>query len=228
MLGFGLLALAWFMLPVDAWLKAFGAWAEGRGAAGAAMLAAIYIVGTLVFIPGTPMTIALAVAYGWWALPLVFFCGMTAALIAFLAARFFLRAPIERFVLRHPRLKAFDLATKEHAFTALLLARLSPTPFALQNYVFGVTAAPLPAYLAATALGILPATLLSLWIGLIGRAASGGKANVAAWGFLAFGFVATAALAFWLPREAKKRLGRQADQPDAMRTSQRATISAQR
>src|SRR5688572_9082884 len=70
-LGFLMLGFAWLLLPLDEWLPQFGDWLKGLGIAGVAVFALVYAFGTLLLLPGTPLTILAAIAYGWWALPLV-------------------------------------------------------------------------------------------------------------------------------------------------------------
>jgi uncharacterized membrane protein YdjX (TVP38/TMEM64 family) len=64
-LGFVLLFVAWFLLPVDQWLQSFSTWAQSLGFTGVLLLSAVYILGTLLLVPGIPMTLAIAVTYGW-------------------------------------------------------------------------------------------------------------------------------------------------------------------
>jgi uncharacterized membrane protein YdjX (TVP38/TMEM64 family) len=210
--GLGLAAAAalvgaWYLLPLAEWSTAFGAWARGMGTAGVALICAAYVLGTLLCVPGWPLTLLVALAYGWWAILLAIGCGMIAALIAFLAGRTIARRPVERLIERHPKVKAIDGVAREETFKTILLARLTPvTPFAVENYFFGVTGVHLSGYLAATFVGIIPGTILNVWVGVIGRTAASGEASAASWAFLIVGLVAGAALVWWMPRAARKRL----------------------
>jgi uncharacterized membrane protein YdjX (TVP38/TMEM64 family) len=209
-LGVALLLLAWFLLPVSAWLQSFGAWARSLGAAGLAMISVAYVLGTLILIPGFPMTLAVAVVYGWWALAICFMGGMLAAFISFLVGRYLARDHVRRFLDRHPAAKAVDTVAHEETFKTILLARLTPvTPFAMENYAFGVTGVRLGAYLLATAVGIVPGTILNVGIGVIGRTAAEGEASAANWALLVVGLVATVVLTIWMTRQAKQKLKEQ-------------------
>jgi uncharacterized membrane protein YdjX (TVP38/TMEM64 family) len=102
---------------------------------------------------------------------------------------------------------AVDSVAREETFKTILLARLTPvTPFALENYAFGVTGVRLGAYLAATAVGIVPGTILNVWIGVIGRTAAQGGAGAASWALLVIGLAAAVILSVWLTRRAKQKL----------------------
>jgi uncharacterized membrane protein YdjX (TVP38/TMEM64 family) len=209
-LGVALLALAWFLLPVSAWLQGFGAWARSLGPAGLALISIGYVVGTVLLVPGFPMTLAVAVVYGWWALAICFVGGMIAALISFLAGRYLARDLVKRFLDRHPAAKAVDTVAHEETFKTILLARLTPvTPFAVENYAFGVTGVRLGAFLVATAVGIIPGTVLNVWIGVIGRTASQGEVGAANWSLLTIGLIATVILTVWMRRKAKRKLKEQ-------------------
>jgi uncharacterized membrane protein YdjX (TVP38/TMEM64 family) len=209
-LGFVLLFVAWFLLPVDQWLQSFSTWAQSLGFTGVLLLSAVYILGTLLLVPGIPMTLAIAVAYGWWALLICGLGGLLAALIAFLIGRFVARDFVRRLSEKHPILKAIDSVAHEETFKTILLARLNPvTPFAMENYAFGVTGVRLGSYLLATLVGIVPGTILNVWVGVIGRTAAQGQASIANCIFLVVGLIATVILTIWMTRQAKRKLEQQ-------------------
>ncbi len=205
--GFALLLAAWFVLPVDEWLARFAAFADGLGWPGILMLSAAYVLGTVLLVPGFPMTLAAAVAYGWGALAICFFGGLLAASISFFIARFLARGFVQRMLQRRPVLKAVDEVAGEDGFMTILLARLTPiTPFAFENYAFGVTAVRFWPFLLGSALGIVPGTIMNVWIGVIGRTAATGEASLANWLLLGIGFAATVILTVWMTRKAKRKL----------------------
>jgi uncharacterized membrane protein YdjX (TVP38/TMEM64 family) len=206
----GALVLAWFLLPLSAWLQTFTEWARSLGAAGVALVSAAYLLGLLVLIPGFPMTLAVAVVYGWWAIAICFVAGMLAAVISFLLARTVARDLVKRFLDRHPAMKAVDSVARDETFKTILLARLTPvTPFAVENYAFGVTGVRLGRYLLATAIGIVPGTLLNVWIGVIGHTAARGGAGAASWSLLVAGLLAMVVLTVWMTRAARRKLKEQ-------------------
>jgi len=217
-LGFVALIAAWFLLPVQEWLQGFSAWAQGLGVMGVVIVCVAYVICTILLVPGVPLTLAVAVAYGWWALAICFFGGMTAALISFLISRYLARDRVKRFLGRYPTMKAIDTVAYEESFKTILLSRLTPvTPFAVENYAFGVTGVRLIPFLVATAIGIIPGTVQNVWIGVIGRTAAEGGAGVANWILLLIGLGATVALTIWMTRQAKIRMKRQSQEPAACR-----------
>lgn len=206
-LGLALLVGAWLYLPLKEWLLSLGAWARSFGSMGLFLIGALYVIGTLLLIPGFPMTLVVAIIYGWWALAICFLGGMLAAVIAFLLARSFARDFVKRQLKRHPAARALDAVAHEEGFKTILLARLNPvTPFALENYAFGATGARLGAFLLATAVGIVPGTLLNVWIGVTGRTAAQGDASLAAYALLAVGLLAAFGLTMWISRRAQQKL----------------------
>jgi uncharacterized membrane protein YdjX (TVP38/TMEM64 family) len=210
-LGFVAIFVAWFLLPVQEWLQGFSEWAQGLGVIGVALVSVAYVICTILLVPGVALTLAVAVAYGWWALLICFFGGMLAALISFLISRYLARDRVKRFIDKHPTIRAIDTVAHEESFKTILLSRLTPvTPFAVENYAFGVTGVRLGSFLLATAIGIVPGTIQNVWIGVIGRTAAQGGAGVANWILLIIGLAATVVLTVWMTRQAKKRMALQA------------------
>jgi uncharacterized membrane protein YdjX (TVP38/TMEM64 family) len=197
----------WFFFPADEWLQSFSHWARGYGTTGVVVVCLGYVLATMLLVPGLPMTLAIAVVYGWWAVAICFGCGMVAALLSFLTSRFVARNFVKRILAKRPTLKALDAVAHEETFKTILLIRLNPvTPFAVENYAFGATGVRLGPFLLATGLGIIPGTLLNVWIGIIGRTAASGEASLANWLFLGLGLIAAVALVIWLTSRAKTKM----------------------
>ena len=157
-LGFVAIFVAWFLLPVQEWLQGFSEWAQGLGVIGVALVSVAYVICTILLVPGVALTLAVAVAYGWWALLICFFGGMLAALISFLISRYLARDRVKRFIDKHPTIRAIDTVAHEESFKTILLSRLTPvTPFAVENYAFGVTGVRLGSFLLAQPSGSCPA-----------------------------------------------------------------------
>jgi uncharacterized membrane protein YdjX (TVP38/TMEM64 family) len=78
-------------------------------------------------------------------------------------------------------------------------------PFNLQNYFFGVTNIPFWHYAAATFFGIMPGTLLYVYLGAAGKAATG-EGSAVRWLFLGAGLLATVVVTVVVTRKAKAKL----------------------
>lgn len=204
-----LLVAAWMLLPVESWLRSFGAWAGSFGPLGLAVYGAIFLFATLLIVPCTPLTIAGAVAFGWWALPVTLLAATLGSWLSFALGRNLLRERIRRVVDRKPKWRATVEAVGDGDWQLLTLMRLSPlVPFNAQNYALAVTDLRGTAFLVSTVLGMLPGTILCVYLGVIGRAAS--AEGPIQWISLSLGLVATIA-AIWMTRQrvrAKLKLSR--------------------
>jgi uncharacterized membrane protein YdjX (TVP38/TMEM64 family) len=121
----------------------------------------IYVVGTVLFLPGTALSFAGAVLFDNVPLATLYtWIGATlGATLAFLLARLLGRGFVEQFFAG--RLQALDERLSRHAFTNLLILRLVPLiPFNAINFGSGLTAIRLRDYVLATAIGILPGTFV--------------------------------------------------------------------
>lgn len=213
LLGAAVLAIfaGWFFLPLQDWMKVFTQWVEGLGVLGGVLFALIYIAATLALAPGSILTIAAGLAFGIaWGLPLVLGAATIGASLAFLVGRYLARDTVKGFTKKRPKLQAVDQAVSEEGWKVVVLLRLSPlVPFNLQNYFFGVTDIAFPSYVWATLIGIVPGTLLYLYVGALGKAAAGGGGQGGAlkWALFAAGLVATVVLTVFVTRKAKAKLG---------------------
>ena len=121
---------------------------------------AVYIVGTVVLLPGTVLTFAGAVLFGAYEGTLYTWVGATiGATLAYGMARVLGRDFVER--LFGGRFAAFDQRLREHGFAGLLFIRLLPLfPFNAVNFGCGLTGIRLRDYVLATAIGIVPGTFV--------------------------------------------------------------------
>ncbi len=144
-------------------------------------------------------------------LPLVSAVSTVTAALAFLIARHFARARVEAFARRNATFAAIDRAVAQKGWRIVFLLRLSPVvPFSASNYLYGVTAVPFGPYVLASWIGMLPVTLLYVYLGAAGRAAIGGTRARSGWEWaaLAVGLLATAAVTAWVAAVARRELGK--------------------
>ncbi len=121
---------------------------------------------------------------------------------------------MEAKVARDPRFRAIDQAVAEQGFLIVLLTRLSPAfPFTLLNYAYGLTRVRFRDYFLASWLGMLPGTILYVYLGTLvgdladliaGRVESGLGGKI----FFAVGLVLTVILTVLVTRIARKALDR--------------------
>ncbi|WP_416897533.1 MAG: TVP38/TMEM64 family protein [Minwuia sp.] len=203
----GLIA-AYAVLPLSDWIEGFRTWIEGLGPIGWVVFVFAYAFAVTALVPGGLVTLAAAVAFGLWAFPLVVIGATLGAGMSFLAGRYLARERVRRLIADRPKLRAVDQAIKEEGWKIVGLLRLSPVvPFSLQNWVLGATAAEFGPYMLATFFGIMPGTLLYVWIGSIGGAAAAGEeASTLQYVFFGIGILATLAVTVLVGRKASARL----------------------
>ena len=180
---------------------------EGLGVAGYALFAVVYVLAALLLLPEAMLTMLAGALFGTvWGSLFAWTFATIASFIAFLIARLVLRERIEKRVEKNKWLRAVNRALPKEGWKVVALARLSPlVPFGLQNYLFGVTKVHTRDYLAATALAIIPGTVVYAFIGATGRSLMEGGSPLK-WTMLAVGIVATIILSVFLARITKKRL----------------------
>ena len=208
----------WRCVPLQAALVSLLGWARGAGGWGVLGFFAAYVAGTVLFLPGSVLTLGAGFVYGLWAgVPLVSAASVAGASLAFALGRTAARPWVERRAREHPRFAAVDAAVARRGFRVVLLLRLSPVlPFNLLNYALSLTRVSFGDYLGASALGMLPGTVLYVYLGSLvvelGELASGGRPSGgwAARALLLAGLVATAGLTVWLARVARAALEREA------------------
>ncbi len=118
---------------------------------------AVYTVATALALPGSALTLAGGALYGLWPGLLLNWAGaMLGATLGYLLARRLGRDFVARRL--RGRAAALDEGAGRHGFRTILLLRLIPlVPFTALNYAAGLSAVRPRDYLAATAIGILPA-----------------------------------------------------------------------
>lgn len=169
---------------------------------------AAYIGSTVAFLPAVPLTLGAGAAWGLKKGFLLVSAGSTlGAITAFLVSRTALRGWVEGKLGADPRFRALDRAVEREGWRAVALLRLSPViPFNLLNYAFGLTKVPLGQYALASWVGMMPGTLLYVWIGAAAGDAARGQAPPAKWALTAVGLAATAGAVVLVSRAAKKAL----------------------
>jgi uncharacterized membrane protein YdjX (TVP38/TMEM64 family) len=199
--------LLWNFAPLDDWVRQLTSTVRALGPWGPVAFGVGYVLAVLALVPAAPLTLAAAIAFGPWAFPLVIVAAATGATLAFLAARYLARDAVLKFVRRHRTLRAVDQAIGEGSWKIVALMRLSPVvPFSLQNYLFGATDIGLKPFALVTFFGIMPGTLLYVYLGAAGQAALSRGLSAEQWAYFGVGFVATAVAVFLIARKARARL----------------------
>lgn len=203
------LILAFRTLPIADGLRTATAWVESLGFWAPVAFVAIYVLAVILFVPASLLTAAAGTLFGLAGGSAVVSVASTlGATLAFLIGRTVARRAIESKIAGNRTFAAIDGAVEKEGWKIVGLTRLSPAfPFALLNYGYGLTKVRLRDYVLASWLGMLPGTVLYVYVGSLGRVASqeGGK-SPAEWALLAVGLVATLVVTIVVTRIAKRAL----------------------
>lgn len=183
----------------------------GLGWLGPFFYGLVYALAVVLFVPGSALTLAAGVTFGLGLGTLTVFVAANAgAALAFLIARYVLRDRVEKLLSGRPALQAVDRAVETQGWRIVFLTRLSPVfPFNAQNYFYGLTGVTFYQYVAASLVGMLPGTVLYVYIGAAGAEVAEASGGAASWGqtaLLVAGLIATAAVVVLVTRVARREL----------------------
>lgn len=210
------LALLAWLLPVAAWIRAALDWTAAHREVAWMAFIALYVVATVCFLPGLPLTLAAGAIFGVAAGTALVSVGSTVgATAAFFIGRTVARDWVGQRIAAWPRFRAVDRAVASRGFWVVLLMRLSPAlPFFLLNYAFGITAVKAREYVLGSWLGMFPATLAYVYAGSVAAnlgQALAGKVELGAtgWVLLGLGLAATVTVTVLVTRLARGYLDRE-------------------
>ena len=166
----------------------------------------IYIVSTIMMLPGSPLTFTAGALFGFWKGLVIVSIGSTiGAGCAFLVSRYLARNFVKRKFLNNERFKSIDSGINEEGFKIVILARLSPViPFFLLNYAFGITKIRFSHFLTASWIGMIPGTMVYVLMGSMGSAMISGKKSLLEWVLLGAGIIATIFVTLLISRIIRK------------------------
>ena len=189
------------------------AWISGLGPTGPLVFVLLYIVACVLLLPGSLLTLGAGVVFGVIEGSVVVSVGSTlGATCAFLVGRYLARDWVGAKIAGNEKFKAIDEAVAVEGWKIVGLTRLSPVfPFNLLNYAFGLTQVKLKHYLIASWLGMMPGTILYVYIGsLAGDLATlgGGERTrtPGEWVLYGIGLLATIVVTVFVTRIAKRAL----------------------
>lgn len=191
-------------------------WVERLGVLGPIAFIIIYNIATVLFIPGSLLTLKGGCLFGvFWGSVYVLIAATFGAIVAFLIGRYLSRDWVSRKIQGNAKFKAIDEAVAREGWKIVLLTRLSPIfPFNLLNYAFGVTQVSLKDYTLGS-IGMIPGTVMYVYMGslatdlaTIGMSAqaTSPETQMAQWVVHGIGCIASVAVTVWVTRLAKKAL----------------------
>jgi len=207
------LIVSFRFLPIQEYLRNSLDWINGLGAFAPLIFSLIYILACIFFVPGAILTLGAGVIFGVIKGSIIVSIASTlGATCAFLVGRYFARGWVARKVETNSKFKQIDEAVGREGWKIVGLTRLSPIfPFNMLNYAFGLTRVSLRDYFFTSWVGMIPGTVMYVYIGsLAGSLAMigadrNGKSGLE-WSFYVVGLLATIIVTFYVTHLAKKAL----------------------
>jgi uncharacterized membrane protein YdjX (TVP38/TMEM64 family) len=174
----------------------------------------IYVAAAVLFVPGSVLTLGAGAVFG-VVLGSVYvsIAATLGATAAFLVGRHLARDWVAKKIEGHASFAAIDRAVAEEGWKIVGLTRLSPVfPFTLLNYAFGLTRVRLRDYVLASWIGMMPGTVMYVYLGSLARVGvAGEQKSPAEWALYAVGLAATIGVTVFVTRLARRALARRAD-----------------
>lgn len=176
-------------------------WVAGAGMAGPVLFVLLYAAATVLFFPGSLLTLAGGALFGpVWGLVYNLTGATMGAALAFLIARYLASDWVQRRIESTAASPASRLirGVEAEGWRFVAFTRLVPLfPFNLLNYTLGLTRIPFLQYLLATAVCMVPGAIAYTYLGFAGREAVAGSEDLIQKGLIALALLATVA---FLPR----------------------------
>jgi uncharacterized membrane protein YdjX (TVP38/TMEM64 family) len=210
------LIIAAKQLNIQGWLQTSITWIESLGSWGAIAFMIIYNISTLLFIPGSLLTLKGGCLFGVvWGSIYVLIAAIIGATFAFIIGRYLSRDWVCRQLEKHPNFTAINQAVAKQGFKIVFLTRLSPIfPFNLLNYAFGITQVSLKDYILGS-IGMVPGTVMYVYIGslatdlaMIGthNQPTTPEAQIGKWLIQIIGLIATVVVTIYITKIAQEAL----------------------
>lgn len=182
---------------------------DGLGWIGPVVFVAVYVIATVLFLPGSALTLGAGALFGVVrGSILVSVASTLGATAAFLVGRYIARDWVARKIQGNAKFDAIDVAVGREGWKIVGLTRLSPIfPFNLLNYAYGLTKVRLRDYVLASWIGMMPGTVMYVYIGSLARlGAEAGEAPAAQTVMRLVGLAATVVVTLYITRVAKRAL----------------------
>jgi uncharacterized membrane protein YdjX (TVP38/TMEM64 family) len=165
------LATSLSYLPLATWVSSLVEWGQLHPIAAPLVYIVFVTIATVLFLPGSVGIMIGGFLFGF--VPGLLFAAIAVPLgaqSAFEFGRWVLRGWVRKRVADNSRMHAIEAALREQAFVIVVLTRLSLIiPFNLLNYAYGATSVRAGTHFLATAVGMLPAIALYVYLGTLAR-----------------------------------------------------------
>jgi uncharacterized membrane protein YdjX (TVP38/TMEM64 family) len=195
-------------------------WVERMGPTGPVVFIALYVVACVLFIPGSALTLGAGAIFGVVrGSILVSVASTLGATAAFLVGRYAARDWVARKIEKNAKFRAIDQAVAGEGWKIVGLTRLSPVfPFSLLNYAYGLTKVSLRDYVLASWIGMMPGTVMYVYLGSLARlGVESETATTAQTAMKVVGLLASVVVTVYVTRVARRALDRRLQTPGAER-----------
>ncbi|MDF1700459.1 MAG: TVP38/TMEM64 family protein [Planctomycetota bacterium] len=157
----GLFVLA-RVLDLEGGLESVRSWIDELGPWGPVAFVGVYILATILMVPGAIPTIMAGGLFGAACGTVYASLGSTiGAALSFLIARYLAKAQVDAWLTKKPGLARIDQLTLTHGALIVAVIRMVPLfPFNLVNYAFGLTRVSFWRYVLVSWIAMLPGTFL--------------------------------------------------------------------
>ena len=142
-------------------------WVTSFGRIAPLVYMGLYLVSTVFFLPGTPVTVLAGFIFGpLWGVFYASVASIISVSVAFLIARYVARDLVEGWVKDNAQFRKIDEQVEEQGWRILMFTRLVPIfPFNLQNYAYGLTSIRFSTFVLVSAIFMLPGTAVFVQFG---------------------------------------------------------------
>ncbi|WP_416244603.1 TVP38/TMEM64 family protein [Crocosphaera sp. XPORK-15E] len=201
-------------------------WIDSLGKIGYLVFILVYVLAAVFLISGAILTLGAGVIFNVVKGSIIVSIASTlGATVAFLIGRYLARGWVNKQLEKYPKFRAIDHAVGQEGWKIVGLTRLSPLfPFVILNYAFGITKVSLRDYILASWIGMMPGTIMYVYLGsLIGNIATLGAGERAKtpleWGLYLVGLIATVLVTVYVTKIAQKALNNQIEEVSVNRES---------
>ncbi len=152
-------------------------WVESFGVIAPLVYLGLYLISTVFFLPGFPVTVLAGFVFGpLWGVVYASIASIISVASAFLVARYVARDLVEGWVKENAQFRKIDEQVEEQGWRILMVTRLIPIfPFNLQNYAYGLTKIRFWTFVFTSAVFMLPGTIALV---MLGGAFVSGEGNI--------------------------------------------------
>lgn len=150
------------------------------------------IISGVSFLPGTPLTVLSGAVLGtFWGTIAAWVGNLIGAVLAFLLARYILKDFVQNKILKkYPKINEYeDRLFKKGLYTVIFLRLVPVFPFNFLNFALAVTEVKFKDYILGTAIGMIPGTIVFVYLGESFKMLSFWNILFAVLGIVGLGFV---------------------------------------